>query len=154
MRRFVAFCSVAIIGVAVLAGCGGSSSKTGTGGSSTTNAGGGGGSSSNDDFSQLVADASKQKYKVTYDSGDNNSLTYAQDGNGNSVFGEGDSQTFVSKGSTVTCNKSSDVDVHPVAGVARRTREPVPRCAQPAEDVLLRARRSLRQHVEQDHRRT
>jgi hypothetical protein len=107
MRRFVAFCPVAVIGVAVLAGCGGSSSKSGTGASSDTSASGGGGSSSSDDLSKLVADASKQKYKVTYDSGDNNSLTYAQDGNGDSVFGEGDSLTYVSKGSTVGCEKSS-----------------------------------------------
>jgi hypothetical protein len=108
MRRFVAFCSVAIIGGAMLAGCGGSSSKTGSGVSSTTNAAGGGGSSGNDALSKLVSDASKQKYKVTYESGDNNnSLTYAQDGNGNSVFGEGDAETFVSNGATISCDKSS-----------------------------------------------
>jgi hypothetical protein len=106
MRRFVAFWSVAVIGVAVLAGCSGSSSKTGAGSSSGTNAAGKGGSS-NGDLSQLVADASKQKYKVTYESGNNNAFTYAQDGNGNSVFGEGDSLTFVSSGSTVSCDKSS-----------------------------------------------
>jgi hypothetical protein len=92
-----------VIALAVLAGCGGSSSKTGSGASSDTNANGG---SSSSDLSKLVADASKQKYKITYDNG-GSSLTYAQDGNGNSVFGDGDSLTFVSKDATVICDKSS-----------------------------------------------
>lgn len=103
MRRFVAACSMAVIALAVLAGCGGSSSKTGSGASSDTNANGG---SSSSDLSKLIADASKQKYKITYDNG-GSSLTYAQDGNGNSVFGDGDSLTFVSKAATVSCDKSS-----------------------------------------------
>jgi hypothetical protein len=106
MRRFVTLCSVGLISVAVLAGCGGgSSSKSGTGVTSATNSNGG---ASDGELSKLVADASKQKYKITYTSGGSNSLTYAQDGNGNSVFGEGDSLTFITKDSTVSCQKSSD----------------------------------------------
>jgi hypothetical protein len=103
MRRFVAVCSVAVIAVAVLAGCGGSSSNTGRA-SSNTNANGG---SSSSDLSKLIADASKQKYKITYANGGSSTLTYAQDGNGNSVFGDGDSLTFVTKDATMSCDKSS-----------------------------------------------
>jgi len=106
MHRFVALCSVALISVAVLAGCGGgSSSKSGTGNTSVTNPDG---SASDSQLSKLVADASKQKYKITYSNGGSDSLTYAQDGNGNSVFGDGDTLTFVTKDSTVNCEKSSD----------------------------------------------
>lgn len=105
MRRLVAFCSVAVVGVAARAGCS-ASSTTGSGATATTSASGGG--SSNRDLSKLVADAGKQKYKITYTSGDsNNSLTYAQDGTGNSVLGSGDVLTFVSKDATVSCDKSS-----------------------------------------------
>jgi hypothetical protein len=102
MRKYVATGSAVLIALAVLAGCGGSSSKSSPLTPGTTKSGGsskGGGSSS--DFSALVANASKQKFKITYATSGGDTQTYAQDGNGNSVYGSGDSQFFTnSKGST------------------------------------------------------
>ena len=152
MRKVVAFCSVAVIGVAALAGCSGSST-TGSGATPTTSASGGG--SSNRDLSTLVGDAGKQKYKITYTSGDsNNSLTYAQDGNGNSVLGNGDSHTFVSKDGDGRLRQELR---HP--GRARSPRCRWARLANPflgvltsATDVLRRAGRSSSARPRQDHR--
>ena len=71
---------------------------------------GGGASSSNDDLSKLVADANKQKFKITYTDDSGDAQVYAQDGNGNSVFGSGDSMTFISKDATISCNKNDGKD--------------------------------------------
>jgi hypothetical protein len=111
MRKLVASCSVVLVAVAVLAACGSSGSSKANPLSPGTNKNNSGGStaSGNDQFSQLVANASKQKFKITYSSGTNgDTTTYAQDGNGNSVYGSGDTQVFTSASSTVSCNKDSN----------------------------------------------
>jgi hypothetical protein len=106
MRRFLASCSVVVIAIALLGACGGSESKNPA--SPGTNPGdtspGGSGSS---DIAKLYADAAKQKFKITFSSGSGDSTTYAQDGNGKSVYTSGDTQTFVTATETVTCSTSS-----------------------------------------------
>jgi hypothetical protein len=104
MRKFVASCSAVVLAAAVLAACGGSSSKANPPSPSKN---GGASSPSNSDLSHLVATANKQKFKIVYTDGSGQSQTYEQDGNGNSVSGSDDSQTFITKTSTVSCDKSS-----------------------------------------------
>ncbi len=111
MRRFVATCSVVLIAIAVLGACGGSSSKgvassdTKKSGTSDTKKSG----SSSDDYAKLVADAEKQRFKITYSTGSGgDEQTYAQDGKGNSVYGSGDTQFFTSADGSVTCNTDSN----------------------------------------------
>ena len=109
MRKLVASCSAVLIAAALLAACGGgSSSKSGN---PLTTSPGGGASSSNDSLSKLVADANKGKFKITFTDDSGNAQVYAQDGNGNSMFGTGDSTTFISKDATISCNKDSGKDV-------------------------------------------
>lgn len=104
MRRSVASCSAVIIATVLLAACGGGSSKAKSLFAPSNN---GGASSSNNSLSQLVANANKQKFKITYTDGSGNTQTYEQDGKGDSVSGSDDSLTFITKQSTVTCDKSS-----------------------------------------------
>jgi hypothetical protein len=105
MRRFVASCSVVLIAIALLGACGGSESKTPAASDTkpdTTTPDGSG-----SDIAQLYADMTKQKFKVTFTSGGDDSTTYAQDGNGKSFYTSGDSQTFTSSSGTVTCSTVS-----------------------------------------------
>jgi hypothetical protein len=112
MRRFIATCSVVLFAIALLGACGGSSSKPGA--SSDTNKSDTsdtkpGGPTSDSDYAKLVADASKERFKITYTSGSgSDEQTYAQDGKGNSVFGSSDSQYFTSADGSVACNTDSD----------------------------------------------
>ena len=105
MRRFVACCSAFLLALAVLGACGGDSAKTTseTNASDTTSPDDGSGN----DFAQLYADAAKARFKITFDSPNDDSTVYAQDGNGKSVYGAGDSQTFISPSGTVTCSTVS-----------------------------------------------
>ncbi len=108
MRRFVALVSAALIAGAALSACGGGgSSKAEDPGSTSSGTNASGDSSSDDDFKQLIDDASKEKYKITYTSDGGDEQTYAQDGNGKTVFGDDNSQSFVSDDATIVCNKSS-----------------------------------------------
>ena len=113
MRKLVASCSVALVAVALFAACGSSGSSKANPLSPGTNNSNTGGStasgSGNDQFSQLVANAEKQKFKITYSSGTNSdTATYEQDGNGNSVYGSGDTLYFTSASSSVSCSKDSN----------------------------------------------
>jgi hypothetical protein len=105
MRKFVASCSTLLVAAAVLAACGGSggSSKAG----STTVATNVIGSATSGDLSKLVADANKQRFKITYTDAGGNTQIYAQDGHGNTMISNGDSQTFSTPSSTITCDKTS-----------------------------------------------
>jgi len=100
MRRFLASCSVVLVAVVLFGACRGSGPKDS--GSSDTK-----GDSSNSDFAQRYEDAAKQKFKITFKTGDEEDKTYAQDGNGNSVYTAGDSQTFTSSSGTVVCTTTS-----------------------------------------------
>ena len=106
MRKFAVSCAAIMIAIPLLAACGGSSDKpAGNGITIPTGAGSNGGSS---DFSKLLNDSNKQKFKITFTSGSGgDETTYAQDGNGNSSYTSGDSQTFTTADGTVTCQKSS-----------------------------------------------
>ena len=111
MRRSLATGSVVLVAIALLGACGGSSSKgaaspdTKKSDTSTTTTSG---SSSDGDFAKLVADASKERFKITYTTGSgNDEQTYAQDGKGNSVYGSSDSQYFTSADGSVSCNTDS-----------------------------------------------
>jgi hypothetical protein len=111
VRRLIATCSVALLAIALFGACGGSSSKAGssnpsdTKGSSDNNSS----SSSDSDYAKLVADASKERFKITYTTGSGgDEQTYAQDGKGNSVYGSGDTQYFVSPDGSVSCSTDSD----------------------------------------------
>ena len=65
--------------------------------------------SSDSDFAKLVADASKERFKITYTTGSGSAdQTYAQDGKGNSVYGSADSQYFTSASGSVSCNTDSN----------------------------------------------
>jgi hypothetical protein len=101
VRRFFASCSIVLVAVVLLGACRGSGPKTPA--SSDTKAG-----TSDTDFAKLYADAAKQKFKITFTiGGSEDEKTYAQDGNGNSVYTAGDSQTFTSSAGTVVCTASS-----------------------------------------------
>jgi hypothetical protein len=105
MRKLVASCSTLVLAAAVLAACGSSGSSKANDSAVTTNAGSP--APSETDLSKLVANANKQKFKITYTDGSGTSQTYEQDGNGNSVYGSDGSLTFVAKASIVNCDKSS-----------------------------------------------
>lgn len=110
MRKFVASCSALLIAAGFLAACGGSSAKTGADTNDptvTTERDGSDGDST--DLENLVGEASKERFKITYTNDSDDEQTYAQDGDGNSVFGDGDSKTFISKDATITCQKNDDV---------------------------------------------
>ena len=106
MRKLVASCSAVLIAGAVLAACGSSGSSKANDTTPTTTAGGAS-SPSDTDLSKLVADANKQKFKITYTDGSGTTQTYEQDGNGNSVYGGEGTLTFLSKSSIVNCDKST-----------------------------------------------
>jgi len=105
MRKFVASGPAVLIAVAALAACGSNGSSKASDSTLTTAADGGDGGSRN--LAQLVANASKQRYKITYTDISGNTQVYEQDGKGDSVSGNGDSQTFVSKGRTINCASTS-----------------------------------------------
>ena len=108
MRRFVAACSVVLISIALFAACGGGSDKANSPLDSigaTSPSGSSGNASS--DIAQLYADATKQKFKITFTTGGGESTTYAQDGTGRSMWSSGGSQTFISPTATVNCNTVS-----------------------------------------------
>jgi hypothetical protein len=105
MRKLVASCSAVLIAAAALAACGSSSSKAGD--ASPTTRAGGASTPSDTDLSKLVANADKQKFKITYTDGSGATQTYEQDGNGNSVSGSDDSLTFATKTAIVNCDKNS-----------------------------------------------
>src|SRR5438105_725170 len=105
MRRFVASCSVVLIAIALFGACGGSESKTPASPGTNPDATAPDGSGS--DLAQRYADMTKQRFKITFNGPDDDSTVYAQDGNGNSVFGAGDSRTFISPSGTVTCSTVS-----------------------------------------------
>ncbi|MGO9872351.1 MAG: hypothetical protein ACLPVY_01020 [Acidimicrobiia bacterium] len=105
MRGFVASCSAVILAGVALAGCGGGGTKAASSSPSTTN--GGISSPSNAGLSQLVANANKQIFKITYVDGGGNVQTYEQDGNGDSVSGSAGSLTFDTKTSETVCDQTS-----------------------------------------------
>ena len=105
MRKLVASGSAIVLAAAVLAACGSSGSSKANDSSATTAAGSS--SPSETDLSKLVADANKQKFKITYTDGSGTTQTYEQDGNGNSVYGTDASLTFVTRTSIVNCDRSS-----------------------------------------------
>ena len=111
MRKFAVSCSALLIALPLLAACGGSSDKPAANGvtiPTDANGNGGGGGGGGGEFSKLLADSTKQKFKITFTSGSGgDETTYAQDGNGNSSFSSGGSQTFTTSDGTVTCQKNS-----------------------------------------------
>ena len=104
MRKSVGRCSVVLIAAAALAACGSSGSSKAKSTPTTNN---GASSPSDNELANLVANANKQKFKITYTVGGGTVQTYEQDGNGNSVYGGDDSLTFVTKTSIVNCDKSA-----------------------------------------------
>ena len=117
MRKLVAMFAAVLMAGGLLAACGGSSSKTGSGDDSTTTTAGkssdgsstdGSSSDSGDnDFSKLLAEANKERFKITYTDDSGDEQTYAQDGEGNSVLIHGDSKTFFSTAATINCTQNS-----------------------------------------------
>jgi len=108
MRKVIALGSVALVAALMLAACGSSSKPASDATTTTAATGSNGGSSSNDAFSQLVADADKQKFKITYtSSGSSDSLTYEQDGKGDSVYTSGSTQFFTTPTSSISCDTSA-----------------------------------------------
>ena len=118
MRKVIALGSAALIAAVVLGACGGSSKPASS--ATTTTAAGGSSStpgSSSDAFSQLVANADKQKFKITYTSGSSSdtstsgdssdTFTYEQDGKGNSVYTSGTTQYFTTATGSVSCDTSA-----------------------------------------------
>ena len=109
MRRFAVALSALLIATPLLAACGGSSDKPSSLGDLTgTTAKGSSSTGGDNEFSKLIAEVNKQRFKITYTDDSGDTKTLEQDGNGNSVYGSGDSLTFISKDSTVNCEKSSD----------------------------------------------
>ena len=118
MRRFVASVSALIVAAAVSGACGGGGSKANNP-SNTSNNGATSPSSSDTDLSSLVANANKQKFKITFTLGKSAPQVYEQDGNGNTVLAGSDSETYGTKTHTITCDKTSgsyQCDKSPGAG--------------------------------------
>jgi hypothetical protein len=110
MRRFIASCSVVLLSIALLGACGGSSEKEGVASPDTkSDSSDNGNNSSDDDYAKLVAEAAKARFKITYTTGsDSNEQTYAQDGEGKSVYGDEDSLFFTSSSGSVSCDTPAD----------------------------------------------
>ena len=104
MRRFVAACSVVLIAIALLGACGGSEEEGPRSSDANNN-------SSVDDYTKLLGDSAKARFKITYTGDDGEEHTYAQDGKGNRVYDSGDTQYFTSADGSVSCN--TDTDGHP-----------------------------------------
>lgn len=110
MRKLVALLAV---GTSALVGCGsgGSSKGASDGGSTTTDAGSkgsdttdAGSNGDNSELSKLLEKTKSAKYKVTYQSGDDDPFTIAQDPP-RFVYSSGDSATYVLEdGSAVSCS--------------------------------------------------
>lgn len=107
MRRLVATGSVVLIAIVTLGACGGSEDESPSSSDRNPLNTAPDGSSSDSDFSKLYADMTKQKFKITFVNDDGEESTYAQDGNGKSVFGTGDTQYFTSSSGSVSCTTSS-----------------------------------------------
>jgi hypothetical protein len=106
MRRFLASCSVVLVAITLLGACGSSSKGTAasdTNGNNSSTAG-----SSGTDISKLYGDAATQKFKITFTDESGDETTYAQDGNGKSVYTSGDTQYFTTSDQTVRCTKDSN----------------------------------------------
>lgn len=102
MRKRVASFSTILIAVTLLAACGGDGgSETQATLPLTTDA------PVTDNFATLIANAGKQRYKITYTDQSDMSQAYAQDGKGNSVQIAGDSRIFFTKTATITCDKNA-----------------------------------------------
>ena len=99
MRRLVAACSVALAATAALGAC-----SSGGGGRTTPTTSGT--TPPNTNLSELVANANRQRFKITFTEA-GSTQTYEQDGNGDSVYGSPGSLTFVTRTSTILCDKSS-----------------------------------------------
>ena len=154
MRKLVASCSAVLIAAAALAACGSNGSSKANSPSATTNAGGSS-SPSDTDLSELVANADKQKFKLTYTDGSGATQTYEQDGNGNSVSGTDDSLTFDTKTSIVNCDKTSGSYQCTETPASQRQRGAAPSRASCTALLVTaqRARRTLREPVVEDDRR-
>jgi hypothetical protein len=105
MRKLIVSSSVVMIAAVALGACGSSGSSKANNPSATTTAGSS--SSTDNDLAKLVADANKQRFKITYADAGGATQTYEQDGNGNSVSGSDGSLTFFTKTSIVNCDKGS-----------------------------------------------
>ena len=92
-----------------LAACGGSSKKSVNpvaGGTTAPTTTGGSSSGGNSDLSKLAGNFAKAKIKITYastTSGNNETITIAQDGNGKSAFSTGDSTIYNDGTKSVAC---------------------------------------------------
>jgi hypothetical protein len=103
MRGFVTSCAAVILAAATVVGCAGTSPHASR--PSATSNNGGGSSRSGNDLSQLVANADKQRFKISFTDGSGNAQTYEQNGHGDSVSGAAGSLTFVTKTSTTICDQ-------------------------------------------------
>jgi len=108
MRGFVALCAAVILAAAGLVACAGGHANVDHP-AATSNNGGGSSRASAPDFSQLVANASKQKFKITFTDGGGNTEIYEQDGNGDSVSGTAGSLTFATKTSSTICDQTNGI---------------------------------------------
>jgi hypothetical protein len=94
--------TAALLGAAVLlAACGSSAKSPAAGDTSTTNAL----PASDANFSGLLNDVARQPFKLTFTGALGNAQMYAQDGKGNTVTINGDTQVFTTPTSAITCNR-------------------------------------------------
>jgi hypothetical protein len=102
MRKSVATLAAFMLATTLLAACGGGGSAKSEETLPVTSDVG-----STADLSTLVANAGRQRYKITYTDQSGVNQTYAQDGKGNSASIAGDSQIFFTKNATITCDKNA-----------------------------------------------
>jgi hypothetical protein len=93
-----------MVAATLVAACGSSAKPDASSNTDPTTAGGS--SNGGADFSSMLDDLAKQKFKVTWTDADGNEHTDAQDGEGNTASISGDTQVFQTPTSTVTCNQS------------------------------------------------
>jgi hypothetical protein len=107
MRKYLACIAIVAVAMSTLAACGGDDDDSASNGTGTTVQSGDNGSTGsttgNADFDALLKKVKTSKYRVTYESGDNDEITISNDPP-KSAFISGDSM-FINTGSeTLTCN--------------------------------------------------
>jgi hypothetical protein len=99
VKKVAGAAALAVALAGLLGACGGDSAKSPADATTTTP------KAAVADFEQLFDDLAQQSYKVTYTDPSGQSVTFAQDGNGNTVTAGANKQVFTTRTSAITCEK-------------------------------------------------
>src|SRR4051794_5947542 len=104
MKRVATSVALVLTTVAFVGACGGSSAKSPAAGDTTTT---GAGTAGGTDFTALLGKLPTSSFKATYTDAAGDEQVYAQDGNGNTVTINGDSQVYTTRTTAITCEKAT-----------------------------------------------